>query len=242
MTTVQPKTAPSPAPLFETLLLDIVSGRYPAGSRLPAERELARQMGASRPTLRETLRRLGEWGLISARRGSGIAVREARDWSLAVLPAYLRVGAPGAGPAALPALIVDLLDLRRYLIGDMLRIVTPRLPAGPLDDAWAAAQRAWHARADLPTFIREDFEVLRAVLVASRFLPALWLLNDLAGVYQELARTLTGAITAPDGYLEAYHDVLTALERKDADVACKAMGRYLEDHDRRLCAALGINR
>lgn len=46
--------------VFEKLLADIVRGVHPAGTRLPAERELARQLGASRPTLREALRRLGE--------------------------------------------------------------------------------------------------------------------------------------------------------------------------------------
>ncbi|HSD88506.1 MAG TPA: GntR family transcriptional regulator, partial [Kofleriaceae bacterium] len=54
--------------IFEKLLSEIVGGNYPAGLRLPAERELARQMGASRPTLREALRRLGEWNLVEPRR------------------------------------------------------------------------------------------------------------------------------------------------------------------------------
>ena len=48
--------------VFERLLADIVGGVYPAGSRLPAERELSRHLGASRPTLREALRPLCEWG------------------------------------------------------------------------------------------------------------------------------------------------------------------------------------
>src|SRR5690242_8291325 len=46
--------------VFERILADIVKGVHPAGTRLPAERELARLLGASRPTLREALRRLGE--------------------------------------------------------------------------------------------------------------------------------------------------------------------------------------
>ncbi|MDX2089282.1 MAG: GntR family transcriptional regulator, partial [Kofleriaceae bacterium] len=47
--------------VFEKLLADIVGGTYRSGTRLPAERELSRLLGASRPTLREALRRLGEW-------------------------------------------------------------------------------------------------------------------------------------------------------------------------------------
>ena len=76
--------------VFETLLADIVRGTYVAGSRLPAERELARILGASRPTLREALRRLGEYNLVEPRRGSGVVVRPWREWSLEVLPGYLR--------------------------------------------------------------------------------------------------------------------------------------------------------
>src|SRR6476659_1210776 len=85
------------AQVFEKLLADIVSGSYVAGTRLPAERELARQLGASRPTLREALRRLGEWNLVEPRRGSGIVVRPYRDCAIEVLAAYLRYGKPQHG-------------------------------------------------------------------------------------------------------------------------------------------------
>src|SRR5215468_7523027 len=85
---------PSLAAVFERLVGDIVSATYPPGARLPAERDLARNLGASRPTLREALRRLGEWGLIEARRGSGVVVRGLRDWSFDVLPTYIRRGDP----------------------------------------------------------------------------------------------------------------------------------------------------
>jgi len=45
--------------------------RSAAGSRLPSERELARTLGVSRPTLREALRTLALIGVVSTRHGSG---------------------------------------------------------------------------------------------------------------------------------------------------------------------------
>ncbi len=52
----------------------IVSREYEAGERLPAERELAEQLGLSRPALREGIRRLRSGGVLESRRGSGTYV------------------------------------------------------------------------------------------------------------------------------------------------------------------------
>jgi GntR family transcriptional repressor for pyruvate dehydrogenase complex len=52
----------------------IQKGQYPAGSRLPAERDLAQQLGVSRPSLREALIALEIDGTIEIRMGSGIYV------------------------------------------------------------------------------------------------------------------------------------------------------------------------
>jgi DNA-binding FadR family transcriptional regulator len=52
------------------------SGEFPAGSRLPPERDLARQLGVSRPSVREALIALEVEGLVDVRIGSGIYVLE----------------------------------------------------------------------------------------------------------------------------------------------------------------------
>jgi DNA-binding FadR family transcriptional regulator len=82
--------------IFDKLLADIIRGVHPAGSRLPPERELARQLGVARRTLRDVLRRLTEWRLVETRRGVGLMIRPYRDWSIEVFPAYLRYGGPPA--------------------------------------------------------------------------------------------------------------------------------------------------
>ena len=52
----------------------IAAGEFPPGSRLPAERELAKRFGVSRPTLREALIALEVEGYVEVRPGSGILV------------------------------------------------------------------------------------------------------------------------------------------------------------------------
>ena len=53
----------------------IRNGEYLAGSRLPPERDLARQLGVSRPSVREALIALEVEALVEVRIGSGIYVR-----------------------------------------------------------------------------------------------------------------------------------------------------------------------
>ncbi len=52
----------------------IAAGEFAAGARLPPERDLARQLGVSRPSVREALIALEVEGLVEVRIGSGIYV------------------------------------------------------------------------------------------------------------------------------------------------------------------------
>ncbi|MFJ3643080.1 FadR/GntR family transcriptional regulator [Streptomyces sp. NPDC090108] len=54
---------------LEQILQVVRLGLVPGGERLPAERELAEQLGISRVTLREVLRVLQDQGLVESRRG-----------------------------------------------------------------------------------------------------------------------------------------------------------------------------
>ena len=53
----------------------IERGEYPVGSRLPPERDLAQQLGVSRPSVREALIALEVEGMVEVRMGSGIYVQ-----------------------------------------------------------------------------------------------------------------------------------------------------------------------
>jgi GntR family transcriptional regulator, transcriptional repressor for pyruvate dehydrogenase complex len=226
--------------VFDALLADIVRGTYTAGTRLPAERELAKQLGASRPTLREALRRLGEWNLVEPRRGSGVVVRSWREWSIEALPAYLRYSKQGPGQPPIPRLLVDLMAMRRSLILDVIKQVAPRIADGGTLAARAASARAWASRNDPRQFIREDLEVMRSVAESAGFVPGMWLLNRLATIYVEVGSVMHGVIRPAEDYLDVHHRLFDALDQGDADGAGAIMTEWLTRTDQILVRAIGV--
>lgn len=55
----------------------LAEGRYPVGTRLPSERDLADEFGVSRVVIREAMRFLESRGYVTVRQGSGTYVRDA---------------------------------------------------------------------------------------------------------------------------------------------------------------------
>lgn len=215
---------------MDRLLVAIVSGTYPPGSRLPPERDLAPSLGASRATLREAFRQLDGMHLISARRGSGVTVRPLRDWSIEVLPLYLAAGAPYSAGGVVE-LAKEMMTLRRELVLTMLRMIAPRLAPGALANARALAAHAWDAHEDLGEFSTREMAALQEVGAAAQVLPTQWLLNTLTSVYVRCAKLMPGPASVPKDYLDVFLATAAALEAQDATRACALMGAYYERSD-----------
>ena len=74
LTTVEPQRLYRQ--IAEQLRSLIAGGEFGPGSRLPAERDLAKQLGVSRPSVREALIALEVEGWVEVRTGSGVYVLE----------------------------------------------------------------------------------------------------------------------------------------------------------------------
>jgi len=60
----------------------IAEGELKAGDRLPSERDMAQQLGVSRPTVREALQVLEHTGFVEIRQGSGTYIKDIGKQSL----------------------------------------------------------------------------------------------------------------------------------------------------------------
>ncbi len=67
---------PSYIQIFESLTEQIENGTYKPGDKLPSERDLSKQLGVSRMTLREALDELDGHGMLDRRQGSGTYIAE----------------------------------------------------------------------------------------------------------------------------------------------------------------------
>ena len=116
----------------------ILEGSLKAGSKLPAERSLALELGVSRPSLREAMQKLVSRGLLSTKHGGGTYVTD-------------KLEAQFADPwqdmvKSHPMLHRDLLEFRQMLESQTARLAADRatdVDIALLDDAHARLEKAY---------------------------------------------------------------------------------------------------
>lgn len=120
--------------IAEQLRSLIAAGEFTPGSRLPAERDLAKQLGVSRPSVREALIALEVEGWVEVRIGSGVYVMGHNG---AGTNGHAQVPASEWGP-------FELLNARRVIEGEI------------------AAMAATHAKRKNLQAIRDAIEAMRS--------------------------------------------------------------------------------
>ncbi len=105
-----------PAEYAERQLLEaILNSKYTAGQKLPAERELAKIIGVTRPTLRETLQRLAREGWVTIQHGKPTRVNDyLKQGGLGILNTLAKFGKGMSNE-----MISNLLQVRRALFPGM---------------------------------------------------------------------------------------------------------------------------
>lgn len=210
--------APDTAGLLERLELEVLSGRTPAGSRLPSERELANRFGVSRPLIREVLRNLQARGLIVVTPGRGTFVRDFR-WEDAVRPLDTIYRRQHPTPR-------DLVQARM-----MLERETARLAAENADDqdlaAMAAALTRFDQSHDIVSQARADIDFHAAVAQASRNPVIETMFGSITPLAFELMLRSLGDPTVSREGVPYHREILEAIRSGDAEKAQEAMNGHL---------------
>ena len=115
-----------PAEIAEQRLLDaILGGLFAVNSTLPGERELAAQIGVTRPTLREALQRLARDGWLDIQHGKPTRVRDYwLEGNMGVLSVLAEMPAQQS-----PDFVTYLLEIRALLAPAYTRQALEQAPA-----------------------------------------------------------------------------------------------------------------
>lgn len=213
-----------PAVHAETSLITaILEDRYPPGTTLPAERQLAAELGITRPTLREALQRLSRDGWIQIQHGKPTAVLD--FWETGGL-GILRTLADYDGYLP-PDFICHLLEFRIVFLPDAARRAAERRPDAirailkktPSDDAGAEDLAGFDWR----------LQVGMAAASGNRIYPLL--VNDFATIYARLGTRYFDEPRARDASRRFYRALATAVETGPEAVdgaVCDAMEESLD--------------
>jgi GntR family transcriptional repressor for pyruvate dehydrogenase complex len=225
-----------PQEIADALRTQILRGVLTPGLRLPPERELALSLGTNRTTLREALRTLEAEGLVEARHGHGVRLRDfRRTGSLALLPEYFRV----AEPADQLRLMADLMRLRRVVAREA--VVLAAELAGPADLAALATcltSLSERERAGTGTLMDPELALYRAVVEAGKSLAGMWLFNSIEAVIRQFGDTYPGLWLTPPRFAERWATIVEAIGDRAPRRAETLLTKLLADTDELVVAEL----
>ena len=195
----------------ETLVTAILDGDFPPGSNLPGERELASQLGVTRPTLREALRRLEADGWLTVQQGKPTEVKDFwRDGGLNVLSTLVRYNRDLP-----PDFIPKLLEVRLAMAPAYTRAACEHHP----EQVAAVLQGAVGLEDTPQAFAAFDWKLHRQLTLACENPVYTLILNGFSGFYEQMAARYFATAEARQFSRGFYAHLLDAARQGDAQEA-----------------------
>ncbi|WBU56085.1 FadR/GntR family transcriptional regulator [Paracoccus sediminicola] len=207
--------------IYAQILLQLSTGQYKVGDRLPTEKDLSASFDVSRPVVREALQHLTNDGLIDARRGSGTFVRRLPPHEMAHYTDGARIAQ----------------YMRAYEVRRGLEVEAARLAALRIDQTHR--RRIEHALIAMEETMRggesgleADFqfhlEIARATGNDLFEKQLLFLRPDMMGTMR-IALSITGKRSKyrREKVLQEHRDICSAISAGDAEMAKLYMGYHL---------------
>jgi GntR family transcriptional regulator, transcriptional repressor for pyruvate dehydrogenase complex len=205
------------------ILRHIETGLLAAGERLPAQRELAEQLGVGRSSLREAVNALVVMGYLEVRHGSGTYVRRER-------PAA--EGAARQLTAALEAVsLLELMEAREMLECKSAALAAERADGAQIRQLREALRRAAETPDDYGRFLEADIQFHTSLAEAAG-----------NAVIQEMTRLVLERLARQHGRLhterlsiqyrrqsiDSAREVASAVEHGDSAAAGRWMAAHLQ--------------
>ena len=204
----------------------ILDGSLKPGDLLPSERELAIELGVSRPPIREAIQKLASKGLLTTRHGLGTRVTDRLEAHFVDPWQYMLKGHP--------MLQRDLLEFRQMLEGQAAYLAAERaldIDIQRLDAVYAELSAAYDSQ-DIQACIDKDVDFHQAIAEAAH--------NALIGhLTASLMRVIHGHVSTNLEFLHAqprrwdqlkeqHHAIWQAIREHQPEAAANAARGHIE--------------
>ncbi len=201
----------------------IVEADLPEGARLPNERDMGDAFGISRGTLREALRLLESWGIVTVRAGrdGGPIVRYPRSEALAEgLAAVLRLRRVD---------VSDLLVARRAIEPELARLAASHVTQAQVDSMSGTVDVMQAATCQLEEYLEANARFHMLVAEAAGSTPLQIFSESLKTIADGSLARLSIDDARRRAVVSAHVRVVTALTARQPDLAAEAMRDHLTD-------------
>jgi len=221
----------------------ILSGTFGAGERLPSERDLAGQLGVSRPVLHQAIVALDAKGLVQIEPRRGVFVCDyRRDGSI---PLYTTLMEHNDG-VYMPELLSSLMAARILIETETARLAAVNRSDADLSDLSILLKKEQQAiqgdNADV--WVDYDFSFHQRIAIASGNLMYPLMINSLKSVHTNLAGSFYRAYTGGPIIIEVltYHsELVNAIRHHDAQCAGEIIAAMLKHGEKYLQKILPLD-
>jgi GntR family transcriptional regulator, transcriptional repressor for pyruvate dehydrogenase complex len=199
----------------ESLKRRILSGAYPAGSKLPPEQSLARTLGVNRFTVREAMNQLEQLRLILRKAGAGTVVLDYRQNAGLDVIEYLVIDEKGLVDLEV---LANLLELARILSGEIAGLAAERRSDDDLRTLAVIVAKI-QSENKLSELLWLDFDFSWALACAAQNVVPRLLLNSARGLLKKYSHLLETLWVSPGSITQGYEHVVDAVRARDAERA-----------------------
>lgn len=215
---------PRPSEVIEQRLVQaIMEGEFQPGKPLPGERELAAQLGVTRPTLRETLQRLARDGWLTIQQGKQTVVND--YWwqgNLNVLAAIVR-----HARQIPPDFVPNLLQVRSDLAPSYARTAVERHPDQVAE--FLASQKELTPDHTPERFATLDWQLHRLLIRAASNPIYMLIFNGFDAFYVQMAQVYFRERANRASSAAYYVDLCDAAQRRNPLAAEELTRQVMQD-------------
>ncbi len=209
--------------ITKQLLRRIVDGKYPPGTKLPTERNLATEFSADRHVVREALKRLEALGLLSIRQGSGILVEDLQiTGGVELFEAYLF----RQDGTVDESFLLEALQFREDMVRIEVRLAALHSTPQQLEQMKALVAQRRQAMGNPDRLNEITQRLFRVLACATKNRVYVLVFNTLTSFFPRLQANIGSESLATERTQIALERIVEAIERKD-----EALAQLLADRE-----------